>query len=216
MEEAAFLVAVQRIIRGVEVERDLLGRCLMRVEEEVDEQLLDRRSVVADLVVARRRQGRVLEPVERALAGERSAVLAPGLELACQRRQHRIVAQLIVIDQVFVPERDAEHPLRHHGRNRMLDPGLGTTVIEAGGEPLHQTDRPIGRAEQQRAGVRGGIAAIERRHHRPPLDHFKTEQVAATLRRHRGSPLRQLKSLWQKSYARFRAPMHLLPVRNPG
>ena len=42
VEEAAFLVAVQRIIGGIEVEDDLLGRRLVRLEEEVDEQALDR------------------------------------------------------------------------------------------------------------------------------------------------------------------------------
>jgi hypothetical protein len=38
----------------------------VRFEEEDDEQALDCRRVVADLVVAARRQRRVLEPVERA------------------------------------------------------------------------------------------------------------------------------------------------------
>ena len=57
MEEAAFLVPVQRIIRGIEVEDDLLGRRLVRLEEEVDEQALDRRPVMADLVVAARPEG---------------------------------------------------------------------------------------------------------------------------------------------------------------
>ena len=98
----------------------------------------------------------------------------------------------------------------------VLDLRLRAAVGEAGREPLDQADRPIGRAEQQRAGVRGDLAAVERRHHLAPLDHFITEQVAATLCRHRGAPLRRVKSLSQKNYRRFRAPMHLPPVRNPG
>jgi hypothetical protein len=53
------------------------------------------------------------------------------------------MAQLIVIDQVFVPERDSENPLRHHSCDRVLDLDPGTTVVEADGEPLHQADRPI-------------------------------------------------------------------------
>jgi hypothetical protein len=63
VEEAAFLIAVQRIIRGVEVEDDLLGRRRVRLEEKVDEQPFDRRAVMADLVLARRPGGCVLEPV---------------------------------------------------------------------------------------------------------------------------------------------------------
>ena len=72
------------------------------------------------------------------------------VELAGERRQHRVVAQLVVVDQVLVAERDAEHPLRHHRLDRVLDLRLDATVVEAGREPRHQADRPIGRAEQQR------------------------------------------------------------------
>ena len=126
------------------------------------------------------------------------------------------MAQLIVIDQVLVAERDAEHPLRHHRLDPVLDLHLDTTVLEAGREPRHQADRAIGRAEQQGPGIGRDLAAIEGSHHLAAFDHFITEQVAATLRRHRGTPLRQLKSLSQKNYARFRAPMHLSTVRNPG
>jgi hypothetical protein len=50
-------------------------------------------------------------------------------------------------------ERDAEHPLRDHGLDAVLDLPLGAAVIEAGGEPLHQTDRPIRCPEEQRSGI---------------------------------------------------------------
>jgi hypothetical protein len=63
VEEAALLMPVQRVIRGVQVENDLLGRRRMRLEEQVDEQPFDRRAVMADLVLARRPGGCVLEPV---------------------------------------------------------------------------------------------------------------------------------------------------------
>ena len=52
VEEAAFLVAVQRIVGGIEVEDDLFGRLLLSLEDEVDEQALDCGRMVADLVVA--------------------------------------------------------------------------------------------------------------------------------------------------------------------
>ncbi len=48
LEEPAFLVAVQRIVGGVEIEDDLLGRCRMRFQEQIDEQPLDRGFVMAD------------------------------------------------------------------------------------------------------------------------------------------------------------------------
>jgi len=158
----------------------------------------------------------MLEPIERALAGERRAVLASGLELAGEHRQHRVAAQLVVVDQILIPHRKAKDPLPNHGPDAVLDLGLGATIDEANGEPPDRADRPIGRAEQERAGVRGDLAAVEGGHHLAPLDHFKPEQVAATLCRHRGAPLRRVKPLLQKNYRRFRAPMHLSPVRNPG
>jgi hypothetical protein len=56
VEEPAFLIAVNEIVGSVEIEPDLLGRLAVRLQEEVDQRLLDRRRVVADLVVARRRR----------------------------------------------------------------------------------------------------------------------------------------------------------------
>jgi len=207
---------VQRVIRRIEIEHDRFGRRLVRLEEQVDEQFLDRRALVADLMVARRRRGRVLEPVERALARERRAILAPRGELAGKRRQHRVMPQVIGVDQVFVAERDAEHPLRDHGLDGVLDLRLRATVDKTRREPPHQTNRPIGRAEQQRAGVRRAVATVERGDHLAAFNYFIPEQIAVTLRWHRGAPPDRLKSLSQKNYRRFRAPMHLLPVRNPG
>ena len=98
-----------------------LGGVLCALEEEVDEQPFDRRPVMADLVVAAGRQGGVLEPVQRALAGERRAVLALGFELAGERREHGVMAQLLVVDEILVAECDPEHPLRDHGRDAVLD-----------------------------------------------------------------------------------------------
>jgi len=96
MEEAALLVPVQRVIGGVEIERDLLRRPAARIEEQPDEQRLDRRGV--------------------------------GGELAGECRQHRVVAQLVVVDQILIAERDPDHPPHHQRRDLVLDQG-GITVI---------------------------------------------------------------------------------------
>jgi hypothetical protein len=70
VEEPALLVAMQRVVGGIEVENDLLRRHPVRLEQEGDEQAFDRRRVVADLVVAARRRRRMLETVQRAFTGE--------------------------------------------------------------------------------------------------------------------------------------------------
>ena len=54
MEELAFLVAMQRIVGGIEIKDDLFGRLLMSIKEDIDEQLLDRVRVVTYLVITRR------------------------------------------------------------------------------------------------------------------------------------------------------------------
>ena len=64
VEEPSFLLAVDRVVGGVEVEDDLTGRRLVRFCEQVDEQPLDRRGIVADLVIARRLRPAQLQPID--------------------------------------------------------------------------------------------------------------------------------------------------------
>ncbi len=203
VEEAPFLVAVERIIGGVEIEDDPLRWLLVSLQEEFDEQPLDRPGLVPDLVIAVERRGRcMLEPVQRALAGQRRAVGAVRLELADQGRQHRIVAQLVVVDEVLVAQREAADALHQQGLDGVLDELLTAPVGEAPRQPLDQADRPVRGPQQQRTRVRGHLATVERRHHLAPFDGFKSEQIAATLCRHRGTPPDRLKPLSQKSYRR--------------
>ena len=80
-----------------------------RVQEQVDEQPLDGHRIVADLVIARRLQAAQLQPVERRLAGHRRAILAARSELAREHRQHRIVAQLVVVIEILIAKRNPKH-----------------------------------------------------------------------------------------------------------
>src|SRR4051794_21970989 len=73
MEKAAFLMDMDRVIGRVQVQNDLArGLCPKGAEEEVDEHGLDRSGVMPDLVIAPARGlgRRMLQPVERALAGQ--------------------------------------------------------------------------------------------------------------------------------------------------
>ena len=101
---------MQRIVRGVEIEHDLARRLVVRVQKQIDEQPFNRRAVMVDLMVARLcalgRGG--LQAIERALAGERSRFARPAIELAGQHAEKRIEPQLVVVEQVFVAERQAK------------------------------------------------------------------------------------------------------------
>ena len=216
VEEAPLLTAVQRVVGGVEVEHQPFRRALVGVEKQVHEQRLDRRPVVTDAAIAMRPRRRVLQTVQRRLAGQRRAVPATRLQAAQNRTQNRVVVQLVVVDQVLVAQRDPEHPLAHQHRHVVHNPIRRAAVRETPREPLHQTDRPVRRAQQQRARVRGHRPAAEIGHNVTPLQACKSHRNRVTLRGHRGTPLQPDKSLLQKNFLICRTPMHLPPVRNPG
>lgn len=91
MEEAAFLIAMQRIVSRIEIKDDLRRRTPMRLQKHIDEQRLDRCRVMAHLVVSRRLRPAQFEAVQRRLAGQWRAVRPLRRKLASQNRQHRIV-----------------------------------------------------------------------------------------------------------------------------
>jgi len=95
-------------------------------------------------MVARRLQNAALQAIESRLAGDRRAILPPCLQFTGKDRHHRIMAQIIVVDQVLVAERHAEHPLPDKRPHLVLDQVLTPRVMKAIGKPRHQFDRPIG------------------------------------------------------------------------
>jgi hypothetical protein len=163
----------------------------MRLKELVDQQGLDHRRIVTDLVIAARQRPAQLKPVQRRLARHGSAILSPGFELAGEDRHHRVMAELIVVVEVLVAERQSEHPLADQRLDLVLDQLRAAKVMETGGEAIDEADRPAGRAKQQRAGVRSDAPAIESRHHRTTIDRYKSKQIRDTVCLHRGAHNRQ-------------------------
>ena len=78
------------------------------------------------------------QPVQGAFAGERGAARAPCLGLAGQGGEHRVMAQLVMIDQVLVAKGNADDALHHQDANLMLDQLQPPTVAEARRKPLRQ------------------------------------------------------------------------------
>ena len=195
VEEPPLLLAVQWIIGRIEVENDLLGRSLVRLQEQVNHEILDRHRIVADLVIARRLELAQLQPVERRFAGDRRTILPPRLELARQHRHHRIVAQFVVVVEILVTERDPEHPLANQRRDVVLDQVRTPLVVKAPRKPSHHSDRSIRGAQKQRARIRCHQAGIKRCFHSAPFNSSKIKQFCATLCRHRGAPRIGPKSL---------------------
>ena len=140
---AALLLAVERIVGGVEVDLDADRRFAMGVEKDVDKQPLDRRAVMIELVVPVLADlVGMLQPVQRRLPGETATGL---VEHGSERR---IVAQLIVIDQILVAESEPEDALAQEigdgVRNAVGEP----QIAEAFGQLISQPDRAVGGTEQ--------------------------------------------------------------------
>ena len=187
MEEPTFLLAVDRVVGGVEVEHDLLRRSLVAIEEDVHEQCFQARRIVIDLVILPGLAPRpVLQPVERALAGHRRTVRTLGLELAGQHMEQRVVTKLIVVVQVFIAEREGEHALADQGLDRVLEQSWVAPVGETAGHPTDQPEAAIQPPQQQPSGIRCDDSAIEPGHNLVPFNRFKFEQCWATLCLHRG------------------------------
>jgi hypothetical protein len=98
------------------------------------------------------------------------------------------MAQLVVVEHIFVTQRDAEDALAHQRRHRMFNLLRRPAVGEATGKASNQPNCVIARPEQQSASIRSDLATVKRGHHRAPLDACKIEQLRATLCRHRDFP----------------------------
>ena len=167
VEEPAFLLAVQRNVGVVEIQHDLARCAFMRFEEKIQKQRIDLRIVTIDLVILRRLSPRrVLQAIERALARQWLAVGPQHrVQLARQHRKRRVLAQLIVIVEVFIAQRQAEDALSHQGLDLMLDIARVAPINEAVGKATHQPKAPVDLSQQQCACVRGDVPTIETGYH---------------------------------------------------
>jgi hypothetical protein len=126
------------------------------------------------------------------------------------------MAELVVVVQVLIAERDADGALHYQGFHRVLDGDRVAAVLEAGRQPAGQAKYSVGGPQQQGTGVGRHRSAVERSHHRPACDGCKCKPLRATLCRHRGTPLLSDKALSQKNFRSIRAPMHMTRVRFAG
>ena len=126
------------------------------------------------------------------------------------------MAKLVVIVQVLVAERDAEHALTDERGDRVLDQPRLSRVAETSCEPSNQPQTPVRGAQQQPARVGRQRAAVELGHHRPAFDPSKHARFCATLRLHRVASKNRLKSLSQHNFCLIWQPDALPNVRDAG
>jgi hypothetical protein len=64
-------------------------------------------------------------------------------QLAGQHRHDRVVPQLVVIDDIFIAQRNAKDALADHCRHPMLDQLRRPAVAETPRKPIDQPDRAV-------------------------------------------------------------------------
>src|SRR3954471_8768663 len=99
------------------------------------------------------------------------------------------MAELIVVVEILIAERNANNPLHHQRLNRVLGVGRIAAVLEASRQATGQAQHPIRGPQQQCTSVAVDGATIEGCNNRAAFSRCKRKQVRVTLCRHRGLPL---------------------------
>ena len=90
-----------------------------------------------------------------------SARLPAQVLLARQQFQHRVLAQLLVIVQIFVAQRQGRNALRNHFRHRMSNARGSPSVQKALRQARQQIHAPVGFPQQKTSCVRRHRAAVK-------------------------------------------------------
>ena len=150
-------MAVQRQVGGVQVQHDALGRLGVGFYKEADQQLIDGLLPIVNLLVATRLLHAQLQPVQRAFARQ-------GL-LAAEHTQQRVVAQLVMVGEIFVAQRQRVYALRNQLRYGVGDQPRLAPIVKASRQTRQQVQPPVRLAQQQGSGIGGHGATVEAGHH---------------------------------------------------
>ncbi len=188
----------------------------MRIQEDLDEQLLNRHGLGCQPGIARRFGAAEFQPVQRAFARQWRAISAPSGELGGKRSQHRVMPQLIVVIEVFVAK--GNHHIRCITRvstSCSINDGLGISLKQAASLRVS----PITRLAAPSSGAPASEVI------RPPSNDATTARPSTRANSNSsglhsvgvGGLLRPAQNaLSQKHFCRFGPPMYRPFVRNAG
>ena len=123
VKEPPRLMAVHRVVGRVEVNHQLARRAPVRGNELLHQDLVNRHRPLP--------LGPALEPAQRRGACQRLVSFTRCLH-------HLIVAQCIVVVQIFVARRHRVHPLAHHRHHFVTNLRALASVTDCTGHPLGQ------------------------------------------------------------------------------
>ena len=191
VEESTLLLTVKWIVSRIEIEDDSLPRPSVRVQKGIDKEAIHSIRPAHDLVVSVGRLrvgGCKLEPIERALARQREALISLAhplrssrIGLANQRRQQCVSPKLVVVIDVLVAERYPIHPLRNQIENAVLDE-LGGPVVDKTIRKLPEDPRTLlDLSKQKTTGVGGDPTSSEISHYLAIAKALKLKLLGNTL-----------------------------------
>ena len=148
MEELPFLIAVQRHVGGTRVEDDLLRWYLATLDEQFHLECVHRIEVGHNLAVLAHRlpRRRQLKAVQGALASQRGAVGAAGLDLVEGHANGRVMAQSVVVIEILVAHGNAKNTLANQRLDVMDHQVRLAGINETPGQPRYQAAAPVGLA----------------------------------------------------------------------
>src|SRR4051794_26245877 len=167
------------VVGRAQIKNDPFRRLPVRLQKGADQESIDRCCVVNDplvpiLSVALRRQ---LQPVQRALARQ----CPRRISLLHQRRDQRIVTELVMVVQILVAQRQSYHSLADQAFHGVLDQQRVPKITKTGRELTQQPSPPLDLSQQQPAAIRTELPAIETSHDLPPSHPLETQLFPVTL-----------------------------------
>ena len=191
MEEAPLLLAVDRVVGGVDVQHDHLRWLVVCVHEDIDEERLEGIIAVANLLVPFLRGmllGRQLQAVEGAATGSAVARVSTPFSLLSHRvllarceGQKRVVSETVVFIEILVAANDPEDALGHQLANGVLDAVGIAVVVEAGRDAIKEVDSFGNLAGEEDACVGRRTLGPEIGYDSTGSEAFKLELGAGTL-----------------------------------
>jgi hypothetical protein len=178
VEEGELLLAVGRILGGIEVDRDAASASPPALALSLDHNVRDGFGHAKEALGV----DGVLEPRERGLGGERIAVQRIAIE---QELVNGIVREPSAVVGVGVAARQREEPLAHQLLDRVLDLARLAPIDEAGGKSGREAELLVDRLEQHGPAVGAAVRGIEARDDRLPKPLKCERQLRYTVCRHR-------------------------------
>ena len=189
VEKALLLMAVQGIVRGLEIKDDDLALTRDGGHATTQQQHLDVVRMGGDLFGSRvGAVGTEFETVERAFARQRLALVLLEMALFAEHigtpqhgGQERIGAQRVMVIEVLVAERQGEDALAQHDGEIVLNEALIAPVGKAVGELRAEALGAIRLAQQQAATAAGEVAARKISLHTAASKALKVASLLITL-----------------------------------